>query len=483
MPARCTSFWSVDNAVEQLKHIKMRLLAGLGLWRLQLPALRLQELGFPVRPPGACPRTAGTGRLQMRPLRPPQRSRRGCHPSTVPQSPLRVCAPGARRLQPRPLCPLPRRHGSTLQHAVCKRGSRPPRRHRGFRYHRSIEADAGGLQAWPAVSAPRGGHRGFRCHRSTLQHRRLRVHAQLPPRRHGRLRFYRATLPQRSFSVMTVATRRLQMQHPSPLEEAPCSPTSPALTADSAAGALAGSTADKTGVALSTSKVVPANARVSAATTAAAATAGPTAPLRTLPLSRSPFSPNFVHEETGVQDFGCADSWRRGRRRGRDRSRDDRHRRSESRSRYESPEAFPSWYGHQAGATGGAWSNQWQGWWQHNWGQQWYQAWTGSWQAPNDVAWTPTALALPQSQPANAYGNQELVSCLRPEAKATMQEAVFMMHKRGSPRIPSSGQPRSEDGKSPTATRSRTRREEDPSGDGYGVSASARQRVLTLVAT
>ena len=54
--------------------------------------------------------------------------------------------------------------------------------------------------------------------------------------------------------------------------------------------------------------------------------------------------------------------------------------------------------------------------------------------------------------------------------------------KRGLPRIPSSGQLRSEDGKSPTATRSRTRREEDPSGDGYGVSASARQGVLTLVA-
>ena len=213
-----------------------------------------------------------------------------------------------------------------------------------------------------------------------------------------------------------------------PLEEAPCSPTSSALTADSAAGALQDE-ADKTGVALSTSKVVPANARVSAATTAAAATAGPTAPLRKLPLSRSPFSPNFVHEETGVQDFGCADSWRRGRRRGRDRSRDDRHL-SESRGRYESPEAFPSWYGHEAGATGGAWSNQWQGWWQHSCGQQWSQAWTGSWPAPNEVAWAPTALALPQSQPAIAYGNQELVSCLRPEAKATMQEAVFMMIKQ-----------------------------------------------------
>ena len=153
-------------------------------------------------------------------------------------------------------------------------------------------------------------------------------------------------------------------------------------------------------------------------------------PLSGLCCSRArPFPLNFVHEETGVQDFGYADSWRRGRRRGRDRSRDDRRpvQESESRSRYESPEAFPSWYGRQAGATGGAWSDQWQGWWQHNWGQQWYQAWTGPWQAPNDVAWAPTALAPPQSQRANAYGNQELVSCLQPEAKATMQEAVFTM--------------------------------------------------------
>ena len=33
------SFWSVDNAVEQFKYIKVRPLAGLELWRLQLHAL------------------------------------------------------------------------------------------------------------------------------------------------------------------------------------------------------------------------------------------------------------------------------------------------------------------------------------------------------------------------------------------------------------------------------------------------------------
>ena len=173
-------------------------------------------LGFPVRPPGACPRTSGTGRLQMRPLRQPQRSRRGYYPLTVPQSPLRVCAPGARRLQPRPLCPLPRRHGSTLQHRRLQAWlvRPPPRRHRGFRYHGRSRLTQGGLQR--QLCPPPRRNRGVCCHSWTLQHRRLQVRAQLPPRRHGRLRFYRATLPQRSFSVMTVATRCLQMQPPPP---------------------------------------------------------------------------------------------------------------------------------------------------------------------------------------------------------------------------------------------------------------------------
>jgi hypothetical protein len=56
--------------VAELKSMKARLLGGLELWRLQLrPPIEAAPAGFPVRPPGACPRTAGTWRPPTTPPR------------------------------------------------------------------------------------------------------------------------------------------------------------------------------------------------------------------------------------------------------------------------------------------------------------------------------------------------------------------------------------------------------------------------------